>query len=286
MVDSSPEVNSVDNAPVASTAVSAPQKIKTKIDGVEQEVDLADLTRDYQKYKSSEKRFEEAAQMRKQVEGLLERAQKGDLSWLKQIVSKEQLNQWAEQELLEHINWQKMPEVERRALLAERKAQELEDHITSLTQTQEREKATAIEEKAYQSIEADIVSAVEGLGYDVKVTPRFIRRIAEQLQASLEASDDPNAEPMPAKLASERAFKGYKVDAQELLSILPESEAIELIPAKLREAIRRADVNDATSQMPMRIKKQANEAEARKAPKLKRMTTDNWFEKMEKRFSN
>lgn len=285
MVETSAPEAPVDTTTAVQTpSPSLPQKIKAKIDGIEEEVDLDTLTRDYQKYRSSDKRFQEAAQMRKEVETLLERAQKGDLSWLKGIVPKEQLNRWAETELLEHINWQKMPEVERRAVLAEQRAKELEDHVNSLTQTQQREKATAIEEQAYQSVESDIISAVQTLGYDVKVTPRFIRRIAEQLQASLEASDDPNSEPMPAKLASERAFKGYKVDAQELLSILPETEAIQLIPAKLREAIRRADVSDAVSQMPMR---RGNEkAEPVRKSKFKRMTVDDYFSGMDKKFRN
>lgn len=288
MVDqtSAPVAPSTAEANVApATPTPSASATKVKIDGVEQEVDIEELKRDYQKYKSSDKRFQEAAQMRKEVESLLERAQKGDLGWLKGLVPKEMLNQWAESELLEHIKWEKMPESEKRAILAEQKAKELEERINDLTQTKQREEASAIEEQAYKSVEKDIIEAVTNLGYDVKVTPRFIRRIAEQIEASLMASDDPNVEAMPAKLASERAFKGYKVDAQELLSILPEAEALELIPPKIREAIRRADVEAATSQMPLRIKKQANQAEQNvRKPKFKRMSTEDFFARMDKKF--
>ncbi len=284
-------------SPGLTTGVSAApvnQKIKTKIDGIEQEIDLEDLKKDYQKYKSSEKRFQEAAEIRKQaqeerqmVQSLVERAQQGDLGWLKGLVPKETLTQWAESELLEHIKWAQMPDSEKKAITAQQEAQQLKAQLAEITQTQERQRASAMEEQAYQSVERDMVNAIKDLGYDYKVTPRFIRRIAEQVYASLEASDDPQATPLPASVASKHAFKGMKDDAKEILSILPIEEIIQMLPPKVRAALRRSDVEDAMSQMPNRIRK-ANDSNSDRRPhgKVKRMTTDEYFSKMmEKRFN-
>lgn len=270
-----------------------PKKIKTKVDGIEEEVDLDELIRERQKYRASDKRLQEASQLRKEaqqeratVNALLERAQQGDLSWLKGLVPQEMINAFAEQQLLEHINWEKMPESERRAIQAERKAKELESKISEITQTKEREEASKIEEQAYQSIERDIVNAVKNLGYDVKVTPRFIRRIAEQVHASIEASEDPQNY-MPASVASKRAFNGLKVDAKELLSILKPEEAIELLPDSLKKWMRQSEVQNALKNVPMRMRERVTGEKTRIEPtrrqKEKRMGTDDWFAKMDKR---
>lgn len=286
------------STPQATPSESAPaqpssDKRKVKIDGVETEVDVNEVLNDYNKYRAADKRFEEAAKLRKEAEGafeskkqieyLLENATKGDLAWLKQIVPKDVLTKWAEKELLDHIEWERLPEAEKRAHVAEQRAKELEDKINEIAQTKERQEASVVEERAYQQIEADIIESVKSLGHDVKVTPRFIRRISEQMLASLEASgNDPNVKFMPAKVATERAFRGLKVDAQELLSLLPPEEVIKMLPQKIRDAVRRADVDQALSQMPRGVRKSEMGDDPKPRPsKFKRMSTDDYFDRLE-----
>lgn len=258
-----------------------PQKIKVKVDGQENEVDLDEITRDYQKYKSSDKRYQEAAEMRRQVDTLLSRAQQGDLSWLKGLVSQEQIRKFAESELLEHIEWESKPEIEREAISAKREAERLRKEIEEITQTREREEASKIEEKAYQEIEADIVDAIKDLGMNFKVTPLFIRRIAEQMHAQLVASNDPHARPT-AKLAASRALKGVEADVREMLQVLPLEQVLEMLPPSLRKAMRQQDVNLARSQAPFMGARQTKGTSGVKKPV--RTTTDDFFSKIEKKF--
>jgi hypothetical protein len=288
------QLDSSDESFAASgTQAMSSRKEKVKIDGEELEVDLEDIKKDYQKFRSSEKRFQEAAALRKEaqeerelINDLLGRASKGDLGWLKGLVPKDVITQWAESELLEHIEWEKKPEAERRAILAEQKARELEEKVQKYTQTEEREQATRLEEQAYQQVEADIVQAVKDLGYNYKVQPRFIRRIAEQMYASLEASQDPQSAPLDARTASDRAFKGLLVDAQEILSCLPVAEALKLIPQSLRDSIRKADVEEAMNQMPNRMRKDHSpQGTSSKQQKFKRMSTDDYFSKLDNQFN-
>ena len=281
---------------IATSGVEVPtsRKERVKIDGEELEVDLEELKKEYPKGRAAEKRFQEAAHLRKEaqqeremINELLGRASKGDLSWLKGLVPKELVTKWAESELLEHIEWEQKPEAERRAILAEQKARELEEKVHKFTQTKEREEASKLEEEAYQSVETEIVQAVKDLGYDYKVQPRFIRRIAEQMYAALEASeDDPQASaPLDAKTARDRAWKGLQVDAQEILASLPVSEALKLLPPKLRDAIRKADVEEAMNQMPNRMRQgHSPEGTPKQPSKLKRMSTDDYFSKLENVF--
>lgn len=269
---------------IAMPDVAESPRPKVKIDGIDAEVDIEDLKRSYQKEKAADKRFQEAAELRRQVDDFVGRASKGDLGWLKGLVPQEVLTQWAEKELLQHIEWQELPEAERRAILAEQRAKEAEERISSFTQTQEREQATALEERAYQQLESDILEVVKDLG-GAKATPRLIRRISEQLLADLEASDpsDPQFQPMPAHIAKDRAWKGLEVDALEYLSTLTPEQAIAKLPQKLRDALRRADVATAHSQLPTPQRGRGEQA-APERKKGKRMTTDEYFNNLSKKF--
>jgi hypothetical protein len=273
--------------------VRQPERRKVKIDGVEEEVDVDSVVRDYQKYKSSEKRFQEAAQLRKEAQAkeelinqLLTKAQSGDLSWLKGLVPDDQLRGWAESQLLEHIDWESKPEAERRAIMAERKARELEERVNEFTQTKEREEASKMEEQVYQEVESEIIDAIKTMGLDMKLTPRYIRRIAEHLQANIGASQDPQYKPISAKVAAQKAFKSLKVDTQELLSILPLNEVLEMLPPSVRKGIRQADVEDAIAQAPMmRARKEQGSSQASPRSKLKHQPSEDAFKELEKRFS-
>lgn len=276
----------------AQTAPALPQKIKLKIDGQEQEVALDELTRDYSKYKGSEKRFQEAARFRKEaeqkerlVQDFLQKAQSGDLSWLKGMVPQDQLKHWAESQLLEHLEWEGLHPSEKRARLAEQENAKYKAYLEEQKTQEDVRHRTSLEQKASVDIEADIVGAVKELGYDIKVTPRLIRRIAENMYASLEALDenDPHARPISAKIAKDKAFDSLKSDAQELLSVLPEDQVIAMLPPKLRQAIRRLDVKEATEQFPARMREQSGQP-ASPSRKQQPKSIEKTFEEIAKRW--
>lgn len=285
--------------PETQATTEAKRKLKVKVDGEEVEVDEDEITRDYQKYKASDKRFQEAAALRKQaereraeVETLLRRAAEGDLSWIKQIAPEDKVRSWAEKELLEVIEWEQLPDAEKRAIAAERKAKELESRVNEITQIKEREQASVLEEKAFQEIDAQIVEALQEFSYTKsKVSlPRFIMRIAEQMYASLDEPSNPDAPtaPLTAKDARDRAWKGYVADAREVISLLPPDEAIALIPDSLRKAIRMADVSAAQGQLSpkSRVTDYSEKEAPVKRDKKLRGSTDDVFKELAKRFSN
>lgn len=263
---------------------TAPQKVK--ID--DQEYDLDTLQKEFKRYKGkyegSEKKFQEAANMRKQVESLLEKAQQGDLSWLKGVVPARQLREWQEQELLKQIEWESLPEAERRRLQAEEERDRYKADLEKTKAEREKEQLSLIESQAYAEIESDISQAIKELGHDVRVTPELVRRIAELMYSQIEASDDPqDFRRVPAKEAREKVLSNGKRFVPELLSILPVEEAIALLPAKLREAVRKQDVEDATSQMPRRIREQTGQSDRPRKTNKKSMSTEDFFQRMEKK---
>lgn len=266
-------------------------KHRVKIDNEELEVPYEELVSDYQLKKASTKRFQQASEMMNQakvVESLLHQASQGDLSWLKGIVPPEQIRKWAESELLEHIEYENLSEPEKRALQAERERDELRKKWEKKEQDEKSSRVMTLQQQAEQNLDIEIAESIKSLGHDAKVTPRLIKRIAEQIELELEqALGTPGYEPIPAKLASERAFKGFDKDVEEYLNIIPTDKAVKILPLRIREAIRKADVSDAQSQLPFGVRKQHDDDESimsstPKKSKLKKMSTDEYFKRLDK----
>lgn len=263
----------------------APESIPRKFKIDDEEYDEETLQKEFKRYKGkyegSEKKFQEAANIRKQVEGLLERAQKGDLSWLKGIVPAQQLRQWQEQELLQEIEWEQLPEHEKRRIQAERERDRYKADLEKTQKDRDAEQLRLIEQQAYAEIDADISQAIKELGHDVKVTPELMRRIAELMLSNLAAlpddADQQEFRRVPAKEARDKVLSNGKKFVPELLSILPVEEAIALLPPKLREAVRKQDVEVAYSQMPKRIREQTEQVDKPRKANKKSMSTDDFF---------
>jgi hypothetical protein len=260
-------------------------KHKVIVDGQEHEVTYEDLLSDYQHKKASYKRFEEANKIRKEVDGLFENFSKGDLSFIKKQVPPDVLRKFAEQELQEYLRVQSMTPEQREAMEAKQERDQLKEKLT-LKEKQEQEQYIAtIQNETNQQIETEIIDAVKGLGHDVKITPRLVRRIAEQMQISLRASDDPDVQHLPAKIAAERAWRGLERDHEEFLNLVDPEKYIAMLPRKLRDAIRKADVESAMSQTHRSVRNanqlSDSEVTTSRAPKFKRGSTEDWFTRME-----
>ncbi len=167
---------------------------------------------------------------------------------------------------------------------AERERDKYRTELEQSKKEREAHELSLIENQAYAEIESDITQAVKELGHDVKVTPRLLRRIAERMLVHIGASDDPqDFRRVPAKEARDEVLSEGKALIPELLSVLPISEVLALLPKKVREAIRASDVEDAVSQMPKRIREQTGQVEKPRKTKEKRMSTDDFFQRMEKK---
>lgn len=275
----------------AETSAQSTERRRVKIDGIEQEIDVDSVLKDYQKYKSSEKRFQEAAALRKEAQAereiinqVLNRAQSGDLSWLKGLVPDDKIRGWAEQELLQHLDWEQKPEMEREAITAKRERDELKRQLEELNQTKEKEESSKLEEQVYQEVEQDIIAAIKEMGTDIKITPLFVQRMAEYMQASLEASNDPHA--MPAKKAADKSLRRLKSEAQELLGILSPEEVLQMLPPNIRKAARMDDVEKAIAQAPMmRARREQVSSYTPQKSKLRHGTSDDAFKRLEKLYS-
>ncbi len=264
-------------------------KHKVKIDGREVEVTTDELLRGYSHAQAANKKFQEASQIRSSVDQVLHAFEKGDLSFLKKVVPRDVLLKFSEDALQEYVEHEAMSPEAKKAFALEQRNRELESEKEARERQEKEQELARVQEQTDKQIESEFIDAVKSLGKDAKATPRLLRRIAEQMQATLEASQsDPSIAPISAKRAAERAYRGIKKDFSEFLEHADVQEALELLPRKLRDAIRRADLESVGARIHSGIRNPDKNAPLRldsptARSKQKKMTTDQWFDAMGKK---
>lgn len=259
---------------------SIPQKIKVKVDGAEEEVDLDTVTRDYQKYRSADKRFQEAADLRKAHAAearAIEKAKTGDFSELVKVAGDEKARAWAENYLLEFLEYQQLsPEQkENRTLkqqLAEREAAE-----KAANEEREQSQKAQLDQQAAEEIDSELSEVIKAAG--VRPTPRLIARVAEEMLASLVDETKPR---MNAGDALKKTISGMDLDLDEYFLNMDVEKLRAKLPKKTLDALRRAEVEQVMSQAPQKARLKAAE-DTGPAKSRKAMTTDEFFNNIGRR---
>ncbi len=238
-----PQLRNEDAAPPEPKDMTpAERKIwKLKADGEEFDFDATDeeaVKREIMKARGANKRFEEAAQSRREVEGIL--AQLKDPASLRQILQDPRigvdLKKFAEDYVWEQIQEQQLtPEQkaqrDKDARLAAYEAQEAKAKEAGVTR--EQQAAQARYETGYQT---KIMNALEAGG--IPKTPEAVSRMAEYLYRAVEAGYDLSPEDLVAQVRQDymgdlTAVLGA-ADGEQLLALLGEANAEKLRKADLK----------------------------------------------------
>jgi hypothetical protein len=271
-----PDASSIPTPP----APKPPERYRVPVDGEELDVDLDELKRGYSHARAANKRMQEAAAIRKAEEGRKQRALQGDLDWVSGElgVPEEQVLKWAEKKLLSQIEYEQLPESERGRRKAEAEREKLQKQLDEMTSAQRKQAESQVLERAYAEVDDEIGKALES--YKGKKTPRLIRRVAEAMYANLEK----NQAPLPSYKALDLAKASLTEDVQEYLNVASPEEVLKIFSKEQIAAIRRMFVNEARSQAPF-ARPQGQPATDKPAPQRgKRVTTDDFFQKLEKKF--
>lgn len=280
MQSSGSDIPDASSIPTPPPAPKPPERYKVPVDGEELDVDLDELKRGYSHARAANKRMQEAAQIRKAEEARKQRALQGDLEWISGElgVPEEQVLKWAEKKLLSQIEYEQLPESERGRRKAEAEREKLQKQLDEMTAAQRKQAESQILERAYAEVDEEIGKALES--YKGKKTPRLIRRVAEAMYANLEK----NQAPLPSSKALELAKASLTEDVQEYLNVASPEEVLKIFSKEQIAAIRRMFVNEARSQAPF-ARPQGQSTTDKPAPQRgKRVTTDDFFQKLEKKF--
>lgn len=269
-------------------------KHKVKLDEAEEEIEYDELVRGYQKAKVSGKRFQEAQSKFAQIEAF----QKNPIKALKESgVDQATIRKFAEEYLLDHIEFESLSPEQKRAFQAEQEAKKYKDELDRSKKAEQDRETKAREAMAAKEIDEEIGAALKAMGR--KPTPRLIARVAETLiadherqLAALQAEfgeqlpDDAYArlKRMPADRAVSRVHTEYVSDVVEYLCSLPIAEARKLLPKDFLDGLREADVSQILSQDPTGSRKPRSGEPAKQKEKVKRMTSDEFFKQKEKQW--
>lgn len=226
------------------------RKLKLKVDGkeIEEEVDLSDdayLTKELQKSKAFDKRMQEFAAYKKQVDELVQMLENDPEGLLEKLGKN--VDEIAEKRLTRKIEqMQKSPEqVEKEKL-----AKELED-IRKEAESLKKEKETAQLEAARQQqaalIEKDIKEALSNSSTVLpKNNPEVLRRIGQAMYLAIKNgyTEVSAADVIPY------VEKQYKAELQELFKVIPEDTIEALIGKEPLEKLRKARLTKAKVSSP------------------------------------
>ncbi len=278
-----PDVNASTEAASSeqAEAVADYRKIKHKLktNNREEELDYDEVIRRAQKSSAADEVFRSASAKEKKLADLIDKSKKGDLAWLEEMVGDEPLTKWAEQKLLKMIERQEMSP-EQRELLEERARREkLEGELKSREDQETETRQTQLRHQVAESLDGKINEAFKAAS--LPMTPGRLERVAQYMHASLGTPEGTLLD--PAK-ALERVKSEIQSDARELLEGMTVEELSAFLPRKLRDALRLADVADVRAQNdPMRRPTQDKDNRRLSQTKQKRMSTDQFFNQLERK---
>lgn len=227
-----PTMSQADTGPAQGT--NSPAKHRVKIDGQERELTTDDLIRDYQLREASNKRFQEASQMQKQLQPILEAMQKGDFKALLGPRAKDpKFRQFAEEFLIEQLQYEELPEPEKRRLAAEERARQLEEELKALQEKGKKSEYDSALQAAETEVDNEISEALVELGW--KPAPHLVLGAVDEMIAHTEAT----GKKLPAKKALELAVKRYDKNSFEYLDSLTPETLVQKLSPKTLEAIRK-----------------------------------------------
>lgn len=213
-----------------------PRKYKVKVDGFESEVEESELINSYQKGRSADKRFQEASDLRKQLETFVENAKADPYQLLEQLGHNPK--DWARNLLLAEIEaeeQEKDPNLKRIAGL-EKKLNDLEKGEQSKKQLQLEEIAKAEESALVAKIDNEIGKTLEEMGFMAGTAPaELIADIAEQMLAEYKLSKTS----IDSKEALSRTKQSYSRRLAAISKNKPDA-ILDLIPSEYLDKIAEA----------------------------------------------
>lgn len=270
-----PEMGSPDSGTPASTVTSdgsgakdlgqsyTGTKHKVKVNEREMEVPYEELVSNYQLRRASEERFQQASEMAKRTAPLkqwIDDISKGDLKKLKGLVPDDVLYRFAHDTLKEFVDYNDMPEAERKALEASKERDKYKTELEQIKERQELAKRQQFEQEAGQKLEKDLSDALSEVGEDIRVTPKLARRVVEIMLAK----------DLPAKEAAKFAVKGLEEEYSEYQQrrfAKDPNTFLASVPKPILEALRKAEIAKAKSKQAPWVKPKDNTQQVKRRPK-------------------
>jgi hypothetical protein len=259
---------------------TAEQKFKAKVNGKETEVPVSKLIERWQKEESADQKFQKASQIQKAQEEFFEKMRTGKgREDLVKLLGKDVAKKYAEELLLEEIEWMELPESERRAREFEKKAKTLEEQLSEKEKAAQEQERNSMREKAVQEIDSEVADVLKSL--KVKPSLPILYRIVEQMIVAQKSK----GAVLPAKEAFNRTMTSIGGELPVVYEALGFEKFLEVLPKKFLDELRNKDRELVSSQFPTTVRRKPEQSSDAPAPqKKKRGSSDDWFHERAKFF--
>lgn len=236
------DINSILGNEKVLEALKSKLKEKIKVDGTEEEVDFNELKVGYQRAKAAQKRFDEAAKARKEVEQFIARLKSDPVNALNEMGH--DFGSLAEDFILKQMEKDKLTPEEKKIL-------ELEEKVKSYEQEKETVKK-AEEQAQYQKLldhyEADytdkISKALSESG--LPKTPQTVKRTAQYLSRALDQGYE-----LQPKDVMRYVKQDYMNDIMSLFGAAEGEQLMSLLGEQVTDKIRKAELAKVKSKTPV-----------------------------------
>lgn len=233
----------------------APATYTVKVDGIESEVSLEELRRNYQIGSAAEKRLSDAKRQRDQMEVLAREMRDDPMAFALRLyqtetqdprLAQEKLFQQAVEFVRPILQEQALPEEERRVReekrLLDYQRQDVEQQRSQMQQQQQQ----AAYEREKQHILSDVDSAMKETGLDdVYDSPQSRKTVQFRIIRVMSAAQETNPEsPMTAQEAAGIVRTELEREMKHLMSTL-KPEELEKVNPKAARALRQRNISEA-----------------------------------------
>lgn len=236
--------------------VAAEKRYKLNVYGSEMDLSESDLVREAQKGFAADKKWKEASELHNKAKPMLDKLQAGDLSFILESLPKDKIRAFAEDFLLEQLEWDSLtPDQQEHRELRRFKDETDRQRSGERERAEQDAKAQAVNQWA-EKLDTEIADAITSSGR--KVTPRTVKRMAENMLALLEKqAPDQEFRPVSAKDAFGSAFKELETDVTDYIGGLTIEQLTNILPKGFLDGLRKQDVDRAMKQNPTYTKRQA-----------------------------
>ncbi len=212
-------------------------------EGREIEVDYDELRRGYGHNQAANQRLAKAAEIAKAAkerhsyaDGLIKRFDdpRDALGLLTEKFGRDKAKEVFEGWLIEQMDYDALPEGERRARELEKSNKTLEEQLKEERSAKEEARKADIEKKAHADIDEEVGAALRKIGRTP--TPRLAIRVVDEMIMR------GSKERVPADKAVEYAQKGIEADLVEYLEEMSPEDAFAKLPKKFLQALRQYEV--------------------------------------------
>ena len=276
------------------------QKHKYKAAGQEYEVDYDELVKRAEKGHGAEKKFADASKIEKEMKSRLEKLkdpQSEDFDELINLIGFEKAKKFADKLVWEQIQWDELTDHEKKARIAQQRADEAESKLKSYEEKQQGSEKALMSQQAMQVIDTEIKQVLEAgrkEGLSVADIPEATELIIDEMLAYLEYCDEQDKDGKPIRQAPP-SHRDVLQKIQEREDLRSSANIKRLSVEQLRKVLtkeqlsqlRQSEIDQlyAPTQPAGRSTKQTIENnDSRPSAKKKVMSTNDYFKNLDSKY--